>query len=156
MLGKNWWEIDVYSNGVVLLELIRSKEEIQTDQNNHASLVLWVITKTIISIAKLLDAYEQKQQNSNLHYFCFYLQARSLLDYGLGDRLIDPDLKKYDKEEMTTMMMVARLYLFSSSRRPTMKTINLWFCLVFPLMGDCSDWFYSTLLLVCWTDIEVV
>ncbi|XP_022140740.1 receptor-like cytosolic serine/threonine-protein kinase RBK1 [Momordica charantia] len=92
MYGKVDEKIDVYSYGVVLLELITGKEAIQTDQNSHGSLVL---------------------------------RARSLLGFGLGDRLIDPNLKgNYNKVEMRAMMMAARLcLLYSSSRRPIMETI---------------------------------
>jgi interleukin-1 receptor-associated kinase 1 len=35
-------KVDVYSYGVVLLELITGKEAIQTNQVNHGSSVLWV------------------------------------------------------------------------------------------------------------------
>lgn len=54
------------------------------------------------------------------------LQARSLLSYGLFERLIDPFLNgDYNKEEMEIMMIAARLCLVhSSSRRPTIKTVN--------------------------------
>ncbi|KAL2459930.1 Protein kinase protein with adenine nucleotide alpha hydrolase-like domain [Abeliophyllum distichum] len=93
MYGKVDEKIDVYSYGVVLLELITGKEAIQSNSSSNCeSLVLW---------------------------------ARSLLTCSLCDRLIDPDLKEdYDKDEMKTMMIAARLSLLhSSSRRPTMKTI---------------------------------
>ncbi|KAF4382851.1 hypothetical protein G4B88_021634 [Cannabis sativa] len=92
MYGKVDEKIDVYSYGVVLLELITGKEAIKTDRATHESLVLW---------------------------------ARSLLSYGLCDRLIDPYLHDdYNKEEMKLMVVAARLCLMhSSSRRPTMKTI---------------------------------
>ncbi|KAA8546147.1 hypothetical protein F0562_020959 [Nyssa sinensis] len=93
MYGKVDEKVDVYSYGVVLLELITGKEAIQTNQtSNHESLVLW---------------------------------ARSLLGCGLCERLIDPYLKEdYNKDEMKTMMIAARLCLLhSSSRRPPMKTI---------------------------------
>ncbi|KAI8553961.1 hypothetical protein RHMOL_Rhmol05G0057800 [Rhododendron molle] len=93
MYGKVDEKVDVYSYGVVLLELITGKEAIQTTQaSNHESLVLW---------------------------------ARSLLNCGLCERLIDPHLNEdYDKDEMQTMMTAARLCLLhSSSRRPDMKTI---------------------------------
>ncbi|GFZ00472.1 kinase with adenine nucleotide alpha hydrolases-like domain-containing protein [Actinidia rufa] len=93
MYGKVDEKIDVYSYGVVLLELITGKEAIQTNQaSNHESLVLW---------------------------------ARSLLNCGLCERLIDPTLNEdYNKDEMKTMMIAARLCLLhSSSRRPAMKTI---------------------------------
>lgn len=55
------------------------------------------------------------------------LQARSLLSNGLCDRLIDPNLKdEYNKDEMKTMIIAARLCLLhSSSRRPTMKKVVL-------------------------------
>ncbi|KAF3434799.1 hypothetical protein FNV43_RR21885 [Rhamnella rubrinervis] len=92
MYGEVDEKIDVYSYGVVLLELITGKEAVQKDQAIHESLVLW---------------------------------ARSLLSYGLCDRLIDPYLdENYKKEEMEIMMIAARLCLMhSSSKRPTMKTI---------------------------------
>ncbi|KAK6946488.1 Protein kinase domain [Dillenia turbinata] len=94
MYGKVDEKIDVYSYGVLLLELITGKEAIQTSQmSNHESLVLW---------------------------------ARSLLNRGLCERLIDPSLQgDYNKEEMKRMMIAARLCLMhSSSRRPTMKTVR--------------------------------
>ncbi|KAK8497886.1 hypothetical protein V6N13_036947 [Hibiscus sabdariffa] len=92
MCGKVDEKIDVYSYGVVLLELITGKEAIQSNQRNHESLVLW---------------------------------ARSLLRFGVCERLVDPCLNKnYKKEEMEVMMYIARLCLMhSSSQRPTMKTI---------------------------------
>ncbi|KAK6916784.1 Protein kinase domain [Dillenia turbinata] len=93
MYGKVDEKTDVYSYGVVLLELITGKEAIQTSQtSNHESLVLW---------------------------------ARSLLNCGLCERLIDPKLGGYyNKEEMRRMVIAARLCLMHScSRRPTMKTI---------------------------------
>ncbi|CAN0845656.1 Protein kinase STUNTED [Linum grandiflorum] len=43
MYGKVDVKIDVYSYGVVLLELITGKEAIQTNQETSESLVLWVI-----------------------------------------------------------------------------------------------------------------
>ncbi|GMJ00647.1 hypothetical protein like AT2G16750 [Hibiscus trionum] len=90
--GKIDEKIDVYSYGVVLLELITGKEAIQSNQRNHESLVLW---------------------------------ARSLLRFGLCERLVDPCLNKnYKKEEMEVMMFIARICLMhSSSQRPTVKTI---------------------------------
>nr|GMC83486.1 serine/threonine-protein kinase CDL1-like isoform X1 [Ipomoea batatas] len=93
MYGKVDEKIDVYSYGVVLLELITGKEAIERNPtSNQDSLVLW---------------------------------SRSLLSYGLCERLIDPDLNEdYNVKEMNTMMIVARLCLLhSSSRRPTMKRI---------------------------------
>ncbi|XP_022762983.1 probable serine/threonine-protein kinase PBL7 [Durio zibethinus] len=90
--GKIDEKIDVYSYGVVLLELITGKEAIQINQTNHESLVLW---------------------------------ARSLLRFGLCERLVDPFLgNNYKKEELEVMMFIARLCLMhSSSQRPTIKTI---------------------------------
>lgn len=43
MYGKVDEKIDVYSYGVVLLELIIGKQAIQTNKANRESLVLWVI-----------------------------------------------------------------------------------------------------------------
>ncbi|XP_034927538.1 probable serine/threonine-protein kinase PBL21 [Populus alba] len=92
MYGKVDEKVDVYSYGVVLLELITGQEAIQTNEANHESLVLW---------------------------------ARSLLNSGLCERLIDPHLSgDYKREEMEIMISVARLCLVhSSSRRPTMEMI---------------------------------
>ncbi|GLT30012.1 hypothetical protein SLA2020_048380 [Shorea laevis] len=96
MYGKVDEKIDVYSYGVLLLQLITGKEVVQRKQTNHENLVLW---------------------------------ARSLLCYGVLDRLVDPYLSKnYKKEEMEIMIFIARLCLLhSSSRRPTMKTILRFF-----------------------------
>lgn len=47
MYGKVDEKIDVYSYGVVLLELITGKEAIQTDQEIRESLVLWVMEETV-------------------------------------------------------------------------------------------------------------
>lgn len=48
MYGKVDEKVDVYSYGVVLLELITGKEAIQTTQaSNHESLVLWVREKAM-------------------------------------------------------------------------------------------------------------
>ncbi|KZV41137.1 hypothetical protein F511_09333 [Dorcoceras hygrometricum] len=93
MYGKVDEKIDVYSYGVVILELITGNEAIRTSSgSNEECLVLW---------------------------------ARSLLNSGLSERLIDPNLHgEYEKDEMKIMMAVARLCLLhSSSRRPTVKTI---------------------------------
>lgn len=121
MYGKVDEKIDVYSYGVVLLELITGKEAIQSNSpSNRESLVLWVM--------------EMNQTQSEIKFYGRFLlslkfqrnmQARSLLTCGLCERLIDPDLKEdYDKDEMKTMMIAARLCLLhSSSRRPTMKTV---------------------------------
>ncbi|XP_074343932.1 putative serine/threonine-protein kinase PBL22 isoform X2 [Apium graveolens] len=95
MYGRIDEKIDVYSYGVVLLELITGKAAIQTNQESqHESLVLW---------------------------------AKSLLDSSLCECLIDPFLDEdYDKDEMATMMTVARLCLLDqSSSRPTMKILQL-------------------------------
>ncbi|CAN0845650.1 Protein kinase STUNTED [Linum grandiflorum] len=96
MYGKVDVKIDVYSYGVVLLELITGKEAIQTNQETSESLVLWLV------------------------------QARSLLSSGLCDRLIDPHLNgDYNKEEMELLVFLSRLCLMhSSSRRPSMKMVN--------------------------------
>lgn len=42
MYGKVDEKVDVYSYGVVLLELITGKHAIQPDQTNRRSLVFWV------------------------------------------------------------------------------------------------------------------
>ena len=48
MYGKVDEKVDVYSYGVVLLELISGKEAIQTNQaSNQESLVLWVMWETL-------------------------------------------------------------------------------------------------------------
>ncbi|CAN1770991.1 Protein kinase STUNTED [Linum perenne] len=108
MYGKVDVKIDVYSYGVVLLELITGKEAIQANQENSESLVLWAV------------------------------QARSLLSSGLYDRLIDPHLNgDYNKEEMETLVFLSRLCLVhSSSRRPSMKMVNFLLLLILRLFED--------------------
>ncbi|KDP47149.1 hypothetical protein JCGZ_00040 [Jatropha curcas] len=95
MYGKVDEKIDVYSYGVVLLELVSGKEAIQTNQKKQESLVLW---------------------------------ARSLINSGLPECLIDPCLSEdYVVEDMKMVMFIARLCLMhSSSRRPTMKMVSFY------------------------------
>lgn len=59
------------------------------------------------------------------------MQARSLLNCGVREHLIDPYLHEdFDKEEMEIMMIAASLCLLhSSSRRPTMKAVKFLFLL---------------------------
>lgn len=53
MYGKVDEKIDVYSYGVVLLELITGKEAIQIDlESHHESLVLWVIIRRMYAYFK--------------------------------------------------------------------------------------------------------
>ncbi|KAE9448638.1 hypothetical protein C3L33_19468, partial [Rhododendron williamsianum] len=93
MYGKVDEKVDVYSYGVVLLELITGKEAIQTTQaSNHESLVLWA--RSLLSCGlceRLIDPHLNK-------------------DY-------DKD------EVQTMMTAARLCILHSSSRRPDMKTI---------------------------------
>lgn len=94
MYGKVDEKIDVYSYGVVLLELITGKEAIQAKSmsSNQESLVLWA--RSLLS--------------SGL--------CERLIDPNLN--------QDYCKDEMKMMMIAARLCLLhSSSKRPTMKTV---------------------------------
>lgn len=63
------------------------------------------------------------------------MQARSLLGCGVCERLIDPYLHEdYNKEEMEVMMVAARLCLLdTSSKRPTMKMVTLFYRKEYPL-----------------------
>ena len=55
------------------------------------------------------------------------MQARSLLNCGIREHLIDPHLHEdFDKEEIEIMMSAASLCLLHSSfRRPTMKAVKV-------------------------------
>lgn len=58
MYGKVDEKIDVYSYGVVLLELITGKEAIQTTQaSNHESLVLWVRKGHVFSATEYMKPF---------------------------------------------------------------------------------------------------
>lgn len=118
--GKIDEKIDVYSYGVVLLELITGKDAIQKNQKNHESLVLWVMYRQIIPEIMFLYLKSFK------HFCITDMQARSLLRFGQCERLVDPSLSRnYKTEEMEVMMFIARLCLMhSSSQRPTMKMVN--------------------------------
>ncbi|CAK9177892.1 unnamed protein product [Ilex paraguariensis] len=93
MYGKVDEKIDVYSYGVVLLELITGKEAIHTNQSfNHESLVLWA--RSLLSCGL----------------------CERLIDPHLNE-----DYKK--DEMKTVMIAARLCLLHSSSRRPSMKTI---------------------------------
>ena len=68
MYGKIDEKIDIYSYGVVLLELITGKEAIQTNQNSHGSLVLWVITNNNNFYCKLLNAMNKKKKHRSIKF----------------------------------------------------------------------------------------
>ncbi|XP_010266088.1 PREDICTED: pto-interacting protein 1-like isoform X2 [Nelumbo nucifera] len=93
MYGKVDEKIDVYSYGVVLLELISGKEAIQTSQaTTHESLVLWARS----------------------------LLSRGLCER-LIDPQLNGDYEKQEMERMMTAARLCLMH--SSSRRPTMKMI---------------------------------
>ncbi|TXG64956.1 hypothetical protein EZV62_011950 [Acer yangbiense] len=93
MYGKVDEKIDVYSYGVVLLELITGKEAIHTNQSNHESLVLWA--RSLLSCGGLCER--------------------------LIDPYLNGEYKKEEMETM--MCAARLCLLHSSSRRPTMKMI---------------------------------
>ncbi|XP_059647419.1 probable serine/threonine-protein kinase PBL7 [Cornus florida] len=93
MYGKIDEKIDVYSYGVVLLELITGKEAIETTQtSNHESLVLWARS----------------------------LLSRGLCER-LIDPFLNEDYRKDEMKAM--MIAARLCLLHSSSRRPSIKTI---------------------------------
>ncbi|KAI3446309.1 hypothetical protein Pfo_002974 [Paulownia fortunei] len=93
MYGKVDEKIDVYSYGVVLLELITGKEAVQTSPvSNEESLVVWA--RSLLTCG---------------------------LDERLIDPNLNEDYKKEEMKAM--MIAARLCLLHSSSRRPTMRTI---------------------------------
>ncbi|KAL0422955.1 UNVERIFIED_CONTAM: Proline-rich receptor-like protein kinase PERK14 [Sesamum latifolium] len=94
MYGKVDEKIDVYSYGVVLLELITGKEAVQTSPAKHQeSLVLWARSLLTCGL------YER-----------------------LIDPSLNGDYKKEEMKAMMNALRLCLLH--SSSRRPTMRTVH--------------------------------
>lgn len=94
-------KIDVYSFGVLILEIVTGRRALDDSQK---SLVLWVRVLEVIDISA----------NFHMHVFCLtvsvLMQAKPLLESSETEQLVDPSLgNSYNKEEMDRVLLTASL-----------------------------------------------
>ncbi|XP_023554682.1 probable serine/threonine-protein kinase PBL25 [Cucurbita pepo subsp. pepo] len=109
MIGKVNEKVDVYSYGVVLLELITGKDAIQTEQTNRRSLVFWARSLLGCNLAEhLIDPNLKEDYNHEVMEMMMIVARLCLLHSSSRRPTMETIVKLFEEPEYLKKMQSGR------------------------------------------------